>query len=96
MQKIKRAIISTLNWFRLVCFLPTVLGKDSPSTVLLLLSKFINLEGPHYEANIHLGRSISKSTELFSALVACYLDSKSEVTLNQIMTVLKEEFIERK
>ena len=96
MKKIKRAFISTLNWLKLLWFLPKVLGKPSSSVVLDLLNKFISLEGKHYDADVYLGRSMRNSTNLFNSLVSYYKDTKSEVTLNQIMTVLKEEFIERK
>lgn len=96
MKKIKRAFTSTLNWFKLVWFLPEVLGKDSPSIVLILIRKFINLEGAYFDADIYLGRSIQKSINLLNSLVEYYEKTKSEITLNQIMTVLKEEFIERK
>ena len=95
MEKIKRAFYSTLNWFKLLWFLPSVLGNGKPSVVLLLINKFVELEGPLYKVDSYLGRSISTSSDLFNSLVAYYKESKSDVTLNQIMTVLKEEFIER-
>ena len=96
MKKFRRAFISTLNWFKLLWFLPKVLGKDDPSIVLTLINKFIALEGAYFDADIYLGRSIQKSINLLNSLVEYYEKTKSEITLNQIMTVLREEFIERK
>ena len=42
-----------------------------------------------------MGRSLVKSSLLFQALVDTYQETKSDVTLNQLLEVLKEEFIKR-
>ena len=36
-----------------------------------------------------------KSSELLQVLIDSYLETKSEVTLDQLLEVLKEEFIKR-
>ena len=95
MNKTKRAIIQAFNWLRFVISSIKVFRGNSPELILKIITAFVTLEAPLYKDTLYLGRSTTKSAELLQSLVESYLETKSGVTLNQIMTVLKEEIIER-
>lgn len=97
MNRIKKGFITTINYFKFfyLLFKGNILGSDSPSTILNLLRAFVSLESPYYPNSYYMGRSLAKSSLLFQALVDTYLETKSDVTLNQLLEVLKEEFIKR-
>ena len=42
-----------------------------------------------------MGRSVKRSAELLNVLTTSYIETKSETTLDQILEVLKREFIQR-
>ena len=93
---IKRAFISIRNW---ILFLYSLrkekFGANSPELILKVIMNLVALETPYYKNIIYCGRSTEKSKELLQVLITSYLETKSEVTLNQILEVLKEEFIKR-
>ena len=95
MNKFKRALIQAFNWLRFSTALIKVFRGNSPELILRVIEIFVTLESPLYKDTLYLGRSMSDSVLLFQNLVKLYLETKSEVTLSQIMTVLKEEIIER-
>jgi hypothetical protein len=95
MNKTKRAIIQAFNWLRFVVSSMKVFRGDSPELILKVIEIFVTIESPLYKDTLYLGRSIKNSASLLKSLVESYLETKSGVTLNQIMTVLKEEIIER-
>ena len=68
---------------------------STPESVLALMAKFIELEAPRWFSDIYMGRNVSKSCRLLQILVDSYRETKSEVVLNQILVVLKEEIIRR-
>ena len=98
MNRIKKSIINFINLlsFCHFLFIRNIFKGDSPKNVLLIIKKFISLEAPYYPNSYYLGRSVTKSSELLGALVDSYMETKSEVTLNQLLEVLKEEFIQRR
>lgn len=79
----------------MICFLPKVLGQDHPGVILDLIYEFSSLEGPLYPQTLCKGRVMLDSVTLLKSLIEYYKEFKSEVTLNQIIHVLKEDFIER-
>ena len=92
----KRRVISVLNYIKFIYFLSRgIFGSNSPEVILKIICKFVALEAPFYSTKVVMGRSMSKSTELLSTLVASYIETKSEVTLDQITEVLKREFLQR-
>ena len=95
MNKFQRALIKAFNWLRFSTALIKVFRGNSPELVLRVIETFITLQACLYEDTTYLGRSITGSALLLQSLVNVYFETKSEVTLNQIMTVLKEEIIER-
>ena len=95
-MKLKRRVVSFINYIKFIYFLSKgIFGNDSPDTILKVIKKFLALEAPYYPQTILLSRSTSKSAELLGFLISSYLRTKSEITLNQIIEVLKEEFIKR-
>ena len=96
-MKIKRKISSTINYIKFIYFLTTnrIFGSNSPEVILKVIGKFIALEAPFYSDKIVMGRSVSKSIELLEILINLYIPTKSETTLEQIIEVLKREFIQR-
>lgn len=95
MNKTKRALIQAFNWLRFVVTSMKVFRGNSPELILKIIATFVVLESPLYKDTLYFGRSMIDSASLLQGLVEAYLETKSGVTLNQIMTVLKEEIIER-
>ena len=95
-MKIKRRISSIINYIKFVFFLSTgIFGSNSSEVILKVISKFVALEAPFYSNNIVMGRSMNKSIELLNTLISCYINTKSDVVLDQIVEVLKREFLKR-
>lgn len=95
-MNLKRRATSVVNYIKFIYFLSKgIFGSNSPEVVLKMICKFVTLEAPFYSQKVVMGRSISKSIELLNTLVTSYLETKSEVTLDQILEVLKREFIQR-
>ena len=97
MNRIKQKFTNTINFIKFSYFLSKgkIFGSKSPEQILRVIKKFIALEYPKYPDVQYLGRSVKDSSNLLSSLIDSYLETKSEVTLNQILEVLKEEFIQR-
>ena len=94
--RIKRAFISIRNWILFSCSLfKGIFGGNSPELVLKVIMNFVTLETPYYKNTLYFSRDIQDSCALLEALITSYFETKSEVTLNQILEVLKEEFIRR-
>ena len=92
----KRRVFSVLNYIKFVYFLSKgIFGSTSPEVILKMICKFVTLEAPFYSDKIVMGRSVKKSAELLCCLVNSYIETKSSTTLNQIIEVLKEEFLKR-
>ena len=95
-NNIKRTFISIRNWILFSCSLrKEKFGANSPELILKVIMNLVALETPYYKNVIYCGRDIEKSKELLQVLISSYIETKSEVTLNQILEVLKEEFIRR-
>lgn len=95
-MSLKRSFISVLNYIKFAYFLRKgIFGSSSPEVLLKIICKFVDLEAPFYSNKITMGRSVKKSIQLLNALVTSYIETKSEVTLNQIIEVLKREFLQR-
>lgn len=97
MDKIKQSFITIKNYIKFfyLLFKGNMIGGNSPEIILYVAQAFLTLESPRYPNTYYMGRSIVKSSELFQSLTESYLKTKSEVTLNQLLEVLKEEFIKR-
>ena len=95
-KSIKKTFISIRNWILFSCSLfKGIFGGNSPELILKVIMNFVALETPYYKNIVYLGRSTKQSSELLQVLITSYLETKSEVTLNQVLEVLKEEFIKR-
>ena len=95
-MNLKRRIISVMNYTKFIYILSKgIFGSSSPDVILKLMCKFVALEAPFYSDKIVMNRSMEKSILLLSSLITSYLETKSDVTLDQIFTVLKEEFLRR-
>lgn len=95
-MNIKRRVTSIVNYTKFIYFLcKGIFGSSSPEVVLKLICKFLALEAPFYSEKVVMGRDINKSIKLFNVLVSSYIETKSEITLNQILEVLKREFLQR-
>lgn len=97
LERVKRSIKGTFNLIKFIYYIKraNLFGSNSPDTVLSLMSKFIELQWPFYTQSRVFNRTPEKSSELLQVLTCIYLGSKSNVTLDQIFSVLKEEFIKR-
>ena len=92
----KRSIRSIINYVKFIYFLRKgIFGSNSPEVILHIVEKFVSLEAPFYSDKVVMNRSMNKSIILLSSLISSYTETKSDVTLDQIFTVLKEEFLKR-
>lgn len=96
-MNLKRRVISVINFTKFIYYIVRtgIFGSNSPETILKMISKFVSLEAPFYSNRIVRGRSMKKSIDLLGALVTSYLENKSDTTLEQVVEVLKEEFLKR-
>lgn len=89
------------NILRLIKFLFSLLregvfAKKNPEQILILILLLVKSEWKYYNKKVVMSRSIETSTKLLESLIKTYRETHSEVTLDQILQVLKEEFIKRK
>ena len=95
-MNIKRRVTSIINYTKFIYFLcKGIFGSNSPEVILKLICKFVTLEAPFYSEKVIMGRDVNKSIKLLNVLVSSYVETKSEITLNQILEVLKREFLQR-
>ena len=86
-----------LNFLKFIKFLwqNKIFESREPVVILELVQKFIELQSSEYGNKIVMNRDVKRSVLLLKALTRAYLDNRSETNLNQLLTVLKQEFIER-
>ena len=72
-----------------------ILHNGDPKDVLKVLQKFIEKAWAEYPDKIVMGRTPVQSAALLGVLVKKYYETGSSTTLNQILEVLKNEFVER-
>lgn len=97
--QVKKGLKGTCLLFKFTCYLLRIkaFNDNSPATVLRVIQKFIDLSGPTYkEKAVVMGRNTAQSSLLLSALIDKWFKDKSKVALEQILEVLKNEFIGRK
>ena len=70
-------------------------GKGNSVTILKVLVKYLELEKPFFPNNIVKNRDIDESLVLFKSMVneKSYINSSHK--LSRVLTVLKEDFLER-
>lgn len=96
----KRAIGKFEDFCKLIKFMfyisdQNIFGQESPKYLLRVIQKFVELEAHKYSSVTFFGRNAIDSAALLESLINAYFRNKSATTLNQIFTVLKDEFIER-
>ena len=98
--KLKMLIIKICNIIKLLRFsfylyYQNLFRDGDPQLVLRVIQGYINLESQNYKNSIVYGRTVDTSVKLLSTLIDEYFESKSDKTLDQILEVLKVEFIKR-
>ena len=68
---------------------------NQPIMILKVIKEFIEIEASNYSDSVILSRDVSTSKKLILTLIDMYFENKSEKTLNQILEVLKVDFIQR-
>lgn len=94
---IERNIIHTLRAWSFCYFIihNKVFGRGSPIWILKILQLFLSFECSEYSDKIIMNRTKYESAALFSSLVNEYEKNKSQVVLNQLVSILKTDFLER-
>lgn len=92
---IKICNIIKLLKFSLYLCQQDIFGKGNPDLLLKVIKGYLELDSDSYRNSIVSGRSVSSSVKLISTLIDEYFESKSDKVLNQILEVLKVEFIKR-
>lgn len=97
MNRIKESLYNLINYCKFLYLLlkNQGIGNKSPDIILKVIKIFISLESNRYPNSLYFNRGIAESSTLLCSLIDSYLNTKSEVTLNQLLEVLKEEFIKR-
>ena len=72
-----------------------VFTSRNPEDVLQVIGAFLLSESAYYRNSIKMGRDVSSSTALLLVLIDFYLEGHSETHLEQLLEVLKNEFIKR-
>ena len=72
-----------------------VLSSSSQFGFLDMVDSYTTVKGTGQTRDLILSRTFESSANLLSCLIGKYKLTKSEVTLNQIMEVIKEEIIKR-
>lgn len=88
------------NFFRLLTFVKylhknKLFGTCDPKFVLKVVQKYIEIESYTYSDKFILSRSKEQSTCLLSVLIDKYMETGSDNILEQIIEVLKTDFIKR-
>ena len=96
-----RALVwSILNFIRLLTFVKylysnKLFGTRDPKFVLKVIQKYIEIESYTYSEKTIYSRNKEQSTELLSILVDKYWETESDTVLEQIIEILKTDFIRR-
>lgn len=72
-----------------------ILHNGNPKDVLKVIGKFTEKAWAEYPDKVIMGRTPSQSAALLGTLIDKYYETGSNIHLNQILEVLKNEFIER-
>ena len=72
-----------------------ILHNGEPRDILKVIQKFTENAWAEYPNKAVMGRTPLQSAALLGVLVKNYYETGSNTTLNQILEVLKNEFIER-
>ena len=72
-----------------------VFKTNNTEDILRVISTFIMIKVSHYPNTVKMSRDIIGSTALLLALIDLYLEGHSEKHLEQLLEVLKNEFIKR-
>ena len=100
MLNLKRVKDKALNFIKTVQFIyyighKDIFGQRSPKAVLMLIEKFLELQVEKFPKVFIMGRDPKTSLELLKSLNVTYSKLKASSTLDQILEVIKNEFIER-
>ena len=82
-------------WLAEYLYKNRIFHNGDPSLVLRVLQKFTEKAYSEYNEEFVMGRTPLDSTKLLSVLIDRYFETKSKVTLDQILQVLRVEFILR-
>ena len=106
MKKIRLKLIELVRniygaWltFKFLLYLRDVkaFSNENPALVLRIIQRYLELAVLTYHDNsFEMGRTINQSSLLLSALIDKWFRDKSSNSLEQILEVLKNEFIRRK
>lgn len=89
-----------INLDRLINFSYDLYKRDifrlnDPKLILRVVQSFVLFSHREYKDTIVMSRDVHKSAELLSVLIDKWFEDNSNKTLNQIIEVLKNEFVER-
>lgn len=88
-------------WFAIIFMLYLIklkaFSNNTPETLLKVVQEFVRLATPTYKDKpVSMSRSMEQSSLLLDTLINKWFKDKSSVTLDQILEVIKNEFVRRK
>jgi len=98
--KLEYLLIILNNYYRFWKFIwkvykSKVFTYKKSEDVLTIISILLGTEAKYYNSKKIMNRNNIESYKLIEALIRKYKETKSDVILNQILEVLKEEIIKR-
>ena len=84
-----------LLYFSYYLYKNDIFNQGDPKLVLRVIQEFTFWSFREYDNTIVMNRNACQSATLLSVLIDKWFKDNSDITLNQIMQVLKTEFIER-
>ena len=88
-------ILCKIYAFSIYLFNERILHNGDPEDILKVLQKFVELAWTEYPEGRVMNRTPYQSALLLGVLIKKYIKSGSNIILDQIIEVLKNEFIKR-
>lgn len=88
-------ILYKIYTFGLYLYTSRILHNGKPEDILRVLQKFTELAWPEYPEKVVMNRTTAQSAALLGILIDQYYKTGANTALEQILEVLKNEFIKR-
>ena len=96
-RKLIRLLCDTIKTIRLAWFVQTnnLFSSDRFDNLFKLIQQYLELQKGNVKNTVKSGRDVHRSFNLLKNLICVYEATENIVTLNQILEVLKVEFVKR-
>ena len=98
-KELGRNLRGTWLTLKFVLYLNSIraFNNNNPTTILRVAQRFIELAAPTYsDKSFLMGRTLEQSSILFNALADKWFRDKSSNSMEQLLEVLRNEFLGRR